>query len=144
MVLGLIVLTMASPVIGQEQVACTLEYANQNMIDYGPLSFRSITGRAVDPFDVPVPQVCVAIFTDKGLADKDHRQVASVLTDESGYFHFLRLQPGQYRVVAKYDGFGVLNVKVNIVRWPRGGSGRRLALHMRPRAIDVTSYAGYK
>src|SRR6266850_3440549 len=119
---ALIVFIMASPVIGKERISCTVEYANQNMIDYGPLNFRSITGRAIDPQGVPVPQVCIAIFTDKDFANQEHRQVAGVMTDETGHFGLPSVPSGQYRVIAKYSSFGILNVKVNAVRWPRGGS----------------------
>jgi hypothetical protein len=114
------------------------------MVDCGPITFRYIIGRSLDFQAEPIPQVCMAIFTDKDFPNKDHHQVAGVLTDQNGFFHMPDIKPGEYRVVAKYDSLGVLNVKIRVVRWPRGGSGRKLALHMRPTAIDVTRFADYK
>jgi len=92
-----------------------------------------VRGEAADAQSVPVPQVCVGIFTDV-----DHKLIASTETDESGGFHFDGIPGGSYRLVASYDGFSVANAKVRVE--PKVNQKKRLALHMRFAGIDSTSF----
>ena len=118
---------------------CKPTYQNHNMIDYGPLVFRTLSGRAIDPTSAQVPGGCIGLFSDEG-----HRLIASAETDQEGNFAFPALAPGRYRLVAQCAGFCVANVPLRIVRWPRGRSHRKLVLHMKMAAIDACSYGDYK
>ncbi len=118
---------------------CTPTYQNHNMIDYGPLVFRSLSGRAVDPNSVPMAAGSVGLF-----AEEDHRLVATTQTDQDGSFKLAAIAPGRYRLVAEFRGFCVANVPLRIVLWPRGGLRRKLVLHMRTTAIDTCSFGSYK
>lgn len=118
---------------------CTPTYQNHNMIDYGPLVLRSLSGHAIDPSSVQVPGGCIGLFTNDG-----HRLVAAAETDPDGNFNFPAVAPGKYRLVAQCYGFCVANVPLKIVRWPRGGRHRVLVLHMKVGGVDSCSYGGYK
>jgi hypothetical protein len=109
------------------------------MIDYGPLVFRSLSGRALDPSSVQVPGGCIGLFTED-----DHRLVGATETDQSGNYTFPAVTPGKYRLVVSCDGLCVANVPLRIVRWPRGGLYRKLILHMGAGAIDSCSYGSYR
>lgn len=121
-------------------VNCSPEYQNHNMVDYGPLVLRGLSGRALDPSAVPIPEVCLGIFTD----DSHRKLVASTLTDQQGNFAVRKLSPGKYRLVAQCNGFCAANVPLRIARWPSGGLNRHLVLHMNVRTIDGCSFGGYK
>ena len=114
-------------------------YENHNMVDYGPLVFRYVVGRAIDPGGAPLPGGNIGLFTEQ-----DHRLVASTRTDAEGNFHLHGVAPGHYRLVAHFDGCCPANVRVRLARWPRGGVGRRLVIHGVVGAIDTCSYGSYK
>jgi hypothetical protein len=115
----------------------TLQYEHHNQVDYGPLKVRGIGGIATDKEAVPVPRTCIGVFTEP-----DHRLISSAETEDDGSFSFGKLKPGKYRLVAKYDGFGVANVLLEVVGWPSDGlvRNRALAVQLRPQGIDTTSY----
>jgi hypothetical protein len=62
--------------------------------------FASVTGTVVDPQDVPVPGVAVELDNPKtGIH-------ASAMTNEQGFYQFLRLPPGpDYRITFAKDSF---------------------------------------
>jgi Carboxypeptidase regulatory-like domain len=117
---------------------CAPTYQNHNMVDYGPLVFRKVSGRAIDPSSEEMPGACLGLFTDDG-----QRLVTVARTDQSGNFALTAIPPGRYRLVADVRGFCVANIRLRIVRWPRVAH-RELVLHMKPGAIDACSYGGYK
>jgi hypothetical protein len=130
---------MASVFQAQEPTGkCAPTYQNHNMIDYGPLVFRNLSGRAIDPSSAEVPGACLGLFTEDG-----HRLVAVTETDQDGNFAFATVEPGRYRLVARYDSLCTANIPLKIVRWPRGRQ-RELVLHMKGRGIDQCSYGDYK
>jgi hypothetical protein len=116
---------------------------NRNFIDTPTISLRGVEGRAIDSNGVAIPNICVALFTEK-----EHRFVAQTVADENGYFRFGKIPKGRYRLVARvdYDAFCPVNVRIRRVSFPRGGLFRktRLVLHMRPSAIDTCSYGDTK
>jgi hypothetical protein len=116
---------------------CTPTYQNHNVVDYGPLVFRSLSGRAIDPNSAGIAG-CIGLFSEDG-----HRLVAATNTDQGGHFAFPAIAPGRYRLVARCDGLCIANVPVRVVRWPHG-SHRKLVLHMQPGAVDGCSFGGYK
>jgi hypothetical protein len=83
----------------------------------------------------------MAVFTEPG-----HLLVSTAETDENGAFTLGHITPGNYRLVAKYDHFGVANVLLTVAPWPLGGifHRRSLIVHLIPRSIDTTSYIGFK
>jgi hypothetical protein len=128
-----------SPVLSE---SCrSMEYQDQNQVDYGPLNVRRIEGFARDMESTPVPGTCVGVFTEQG-----HRLVSRAETDKNGWFALGTVKPGRYRLVAKYDSFGVANVLLDVAAWPSGGifHNRALAVHLRPRNIDTTSFVDRK
>jgi hypothetical protein len=118
---------------------CTPTYQNHNMVDYGPLVLRNLSGYDIDPYSARMAGGCISLFTEK-----DHQLVATIRADKDGNFAFATVSPGRYRLVVDFRGFCVANVPLKIVRWPRGGLRRKLVLHMMLGAIDTCSYGGYK
>lgn len=117
---------------------CTPTYQNHNMIDYGPLVFRNLSGRAIDPSSGELPGACLGLFAEDG-----QRLVAVTETDPKGNFALTAIPPGRYRLVAQCDPLCAANIPLKIVRWPRGRE-RELVLHMKVRGIDQCSYGDYK
>ncbi|MGD9588616.1 MAG: carboxypeptidase-like regulatory domain-containing protein [Pyrinomonadaceae bacterium] len=97
---------------------------------------RGVEGRAVDSSDVAVPNICVALFTEKG-----QRFVAQTVTDENGYFRFDKISKGNYRLVGRieYDWLCPVNVRIRRVSSTSGSGKKKLILQMRPSGIDDCS-----
>jgi protocatechuate 3,4-dioxygenase beta subunit len=130
---------LALVALGTAQSPNVTTYENHNMIDYGPLVFRSIRGVVVDPANVAMPGASIGVFTER-----DHKLVANTRTNTNGSFDFQHISPGRYRLVVHFDGFCPANVPIRIVTWPHGRSGRRLVIHGVVGAIDTCSYGAYK
>jgi hypothetical protein len=122
----------------QTQMVCKqLSYENKNQADYGPLRVPSVRGIATDVQGVAVPGVCVGIFTEQ-----DHKLIAVTETDDRGRFEFKDTLKGNYRLVAKYEGFSPANAKLRIE--PSSKHKKPLALHMKFQGIDTASFVGLK
>jgi hypothetical protein len=135
--IAILVLTLAA--LGAAQTSNVPNYENHNMIDYGPLVFRSISGVIIDPTGVAMPGGSIGLFTEH-----DHKLLANSTTDTNGSFTLQHVFPGRYRLVAHFDGFCPANVRIEIVSWPRGGLKRKLVIHGVLPAIDSCSYGAYK
>lgn len=124
-----------------DETCRSLEYQDQNQIDYGPLKVRRIEGWARDMQSTPVPGTCIGLFTEP-----NHRLVSSVETDDGGRFAFGNISPGRYRLMAKYDHLGIANGILEVAGWPSGGilKNRGLIVHLRPNGIDTGSYVDWK
>jgi len=133
----LIALSCSVSCFGQKSVACHIEYENQNQVDYGSQLRVSVSGVVTDPNSVPVPNACVAVFTEDG-----HHFVSGITSDSNGKFRLPLLKDGAYRLVVKAEGFGVANMKFRKV--PETRADPILHVHMLVRAIDVTSYIDSK
>jgi hypothetical protein len=118
---------------------CSPAYQNNNNIDYGPLVFRNLSGYDIDPASVRMAGGCIGLFTEE-----DHRLVAATTADQDGNFLFAAVVPGRYRLVVDFRGYCAANVPLRIVRWPRGGWGRKLVVHMNVGHIDTCSVGDYK
>ena len=120
-----------------EDCKTKITYENRNQIEYQPLSISTIAGVALDKDKVPVPVVCLGLFTES-----DHRLVASTVTDGKGNFEFSQVAPGRYRLVAKYNGFCPANISLRLVRRSSKSQRRveRLVLHMQLAGVDSCSY----
>lgn len=117
----------------QTAAVCSgMSYENRNQVDFGPLLTSAITGTATDTEGVAIPRVCVGVFTET-----DDTFIAATQTNDSGRFELKGVADGNYRVLAKYNGFGPANARIRV-----GHSGRKrpLALHMRFAGMDTTSY----
>jgi len=139
----LIAVVVALPFIafGQSESNCPrqLEYVHRNQVDPPVITLNAVQGRATDKQNEPVPEVCVALFTEKS-----HRFVTQVSVDNRGSFKFGRVPPGHYVLVARvreYDYFCPVNARIRIRRSRRR---TRLVLHMVLAAIDVCSWADTK
>jgi hypothetical protein len=128
-----------SPVL--DESCRSLEYQDQNQVDYGPLKVRRVEGSARDMQSTPVPGTCIGIFTEP-----DNRLVTSVETDGEGRFALGNVSPGRYRLVAKYSNLGIANAILEVADWPSGGilTNRGLVVHLRPRGTDTGSYVDGK
>ena len=117
-----------------------MTYENHNQVDPVPLSVRAVSGRAVDMDGVRIPRVCIGVFTNQG------KLVSTTMTDDEGLFQITRLSQGVYRLVAKFNGFCVTNVPLEVVRWPRGGIlvRRSVVLHLQPVRMHHCGYGDYK
>src|SRR5229473_6005194 len=81
------------------QTACKdLSYENRNQTDYGPLRVTTVRGTTKDAQSIPIPKVCVGVFTEA-----DHKLIAAAQTDESGHFELKGISRGEYRLVARYE-----------------------------------------
>ena len=141
----LIVLPHLLAVAQQPVALCPspIEYEDRNQITLSPLSFRAVAGKVMDQDGVAIPTVCIGLFTEK-----NQQLVSSNVTDENGHFSFRGIPSGVYRLVARdnYHAFCTANVRIQAVRWPRGGifKHKRLTIHMRLPSIDSCSYGDYK
>ena len=110
-----------------------MTYENRNQTDYGPLVVSRVSGTANDNGGVAVPGICIGVFTTE-----DHRLVASVRTDAQGRFEIKGVSRGDYRLVAKCEGFCSGNAKIRVVSSSR--SKKRLQVKMRFAGIDTCSF----
>jgi|SwirhisoilCB1_FD_contig_41_7227672_length_573_multi_1_in_0_out_0_2 hypothetical protein len=124
---------VCSAVIAQgsaDESCSAMAYGDQNQIGT-KIRIRYVQGVAIDAANVPVPGVCVGVFTEP-----DHRLIGTVKTDDSGKFRLPSIGRGTYRLVAEYQAFGVANSLVVV-----GTRGEKsVVVRMRPRGIDSTSY----
>ncbi len=115
----------------------SLTYESHNQIDYGPIIVNSIRGVAQDAQGVPIPKACVGVFTET-----EHKLLAVAETDDGGRFELTVIPRGEYRLVAKYEGFCPVNAKLRIGR--RSKDKKPLMLQMRPAGLDSCSYVEAK
>jgi hypothetical protein len=95
-----------------DETACkNLTYESRNQTDYGPLVVTVVRGTVQDAEGGPIPKACVGVFTEA-----DHKLVAFTGTDDRGKFELNGLHDGEYRLVAKYEGFCPANAKLRIER----------------------------
>jgi len=123
------------PSIAQEagSPCADMAYENRNQTDYGPLKVASMRGTAKDAQGVVVPGVCVGVFTPN-----DHKLVVATRTDSEGRFELKGVPNGEYRLVARCEGFCSGNAKVLVDS--RSRSKKRLDLAIRPAGLDTCSY----
>jgi hypothetical protein len=116
---------------GSADESCSaMAYRDQNQIDT-KIGIRDVQGVAIDAANVPVPGVCVGVFTEP-----DHRLILTVMSDDRGKFRLPGIGRGTYRLVAEYQAFGAANSLVVV-----GKRGERsVVIRMLPRRIDSTSY----
>lgn len=131
-------LAFAFGAAGQEgtTVCKDLSYQNRNQIDYGPLRVAALRGSARDSQGVAIPKACVGVFTGTG-----HKLIAATETDDNGRFELKGIPDGDYRLVAKYDGFSPANAKLRV---KHSRSKKVLAVQMRPVGLDTTSFVELK
>jgi hypothetical protein len=128
-------LAIGCAAVGEEnrRTCKDLSYESRNQTDYGPLQVSKIRGTMQDAQGSPIPKACVAIFTEI-----DHKLIALTETDRSGYFKLKGIPDGNYRLIAKYEGFCPANAKVRIERNRR--IKKPLSVKMRFAGIDTCSY----
>ena len=114
-----------------------LTYESRNQTDYGPLLVASIRGTAQDAQGGPIPKTCVGVFTET-----DHRLIAVTRTDAGGRFELKGIPDGDYRLVAKYEGFCPANAKLHVERGKKIKT--LLAVQMRFAGLDTCSYVELK
>lgn len=136
---GICCLALGLAVLGPAtEITCkNLTYESRNQTDYGPLRVASIRGIAQDPQGVPIPKACIGAFTET-----DHKLIAVTQTDDSGKFELKGIPDGEYRLVAKYEGFCPANAKLRIGR--RAKSKKPLTVQMRFAGLDTCSYVELK
>jgi hypothetical protein len=137
----ILIVTPVSAQQKEEPCKTPITYENRNQIEYSPLPIQIVSGVAQDKDGARIPGVCLGLFTEK-----EHRLVATAVTDEEGNFQFNQVPPGRYRLVAKYSGFCPANT---LLRLTRRASNKKmktktLVLHMETAKIDHCSYGDYK
>lgn len=132
-------LTLGPAALSHEagEVCKGLTYENRNQTDYGPLRVPVIRGIATDAQGVAVPKVCLGIFTEP-----DHKLISSTETDNVGRFEFKDISKGNYRLVAKYDGFSPANAKLRVETHSQ--NKKPLTVQMRFAGLDTTSFVELK
>jgi hypothetical protein len=68
-------------------------------LGHKPVSVRSVAGKLIDTNRVPMPGICIGLFTDE-----DHKLVASSVSGEDGRFDFSDIPRGKYRLLARVHG----------------------------------------
>lgn len=118
-----------------------ISYEDHNQVEYGPLSLPIVSGIAQDRDQARIRGVCLGLFTEK-----QHRLVATAVTDQEGKFQLDQVPPGLYRLVAKYSGFCPANTLLRITRRAsnRKMKSKSLVLHMELENMDRCSYGDYK
>ena len=117
---------------GSEMACKDLSYQDRNQTDYGPLRVAAVHGNTKDSQGVAIPKACVGVFTET-----DHKLIAATETDEKGHFELKDLPSGNYRLIAKYEGFSPANVKLRI---EHSRSKKSLVVQMRPAGLDTNSF----
>lgn len=133
-VLGAVPAMRAHAAAEQAQAAAApAVYVDENGTDPAPLNLRELEGRVVDLGGEAMPQTQVALFTEDG-----HTLVAAVKSDRDGKFHFVKIEKGLYRVVARVEGLCPANVPVRIESSLL--AKHKLIITMRPKDPDTCSY----
>jgi carboxypeptidase family protein len=130
-----VVAPIDSPATAQQTgLSCAgMVYENKNQTDYGPLKIAVVRGAARDTQGVMVPGVCIGIFTAN-----DHKLIMATQTSSEGRFDFNGVPRGEYRLVAKCEGFCSANAKIWVD--PALRNKTRLDLAVLPAGIDTCSY----
>lgn len=126
----------------QSKVGCkdSATYENRNQVDPSLLTVTKLSGVAEDKDKVPIPDVCLGLFTGK-----EHKLVAQASTNADGYFRFGPVSPGHYRLVARYGTFCSSNTTIRVVsNAPKNKGAVRIVLHMMPAGTDLCSYGDYR
>jgi Carboxypeptidase regulatory-like domain len=117
---------------GSTTVCKDLSYQDRNQTDYGPLRVAVVRGSTKDSLGGAIPKACVGVFTET-----DHKLIAATETDDNGHFELKDIRAGDYRLVAKYEGFSPANAKLRI---ERSRNKKVLAVQMRPAGLDAGSF----
>ena len=116
------------------QAVCNqMSYEDKNQTDYAPIRVSRVMGVSNDKQAVAVPNVCIGLFGEGA----DHRLVMATNSDSDGHFRFTDVPPGDYRLVAKFDGFSPANARIRV---ERRGSKRPLVVRMRFAGLDTVSF----
>lgn len=131
----LAVLVLAHIAVAQEAgTPCSaMTYENRDQTDYGPIKLTTVSGVAKDVEGVMLPGVCVGVFTPAG-----DKLIKATQTDAEGRFEITSIPKGEYRLVARCDGFCAANAKIRVQPGPRNKN--RLNLIIRPAGLDTCSY----
>lgn len=95
----------------------------QNVELSEPLTASRVSGKVLDPNGDPVNRALVEVTT----ADWSQR-VSATFTDESGYFDFSSLGPGEYPIRVTKPGFAPLLGKIRVSK--SGPKSVNLNLHV--------------
>lgn len=135
LLVSMALLVLAHYAVAQESgPACSaMGYENRNQTDYGPIKLTTVSGIAKDAEGVIVPGVCVGIFTPTG-----DRLIKATETDSEGRFEIRGVPNGDYRLVARCEGFCSANAKIRVHTGSR--AKKRLHLVIRPAGLDTCSY----
>lgn len=112
-------------------------FDSKSMVLEEPLGVRSIDGIVVteDGSDL-LPEMCVAIFRED-----DQVRVGSFKLGKSQRFDFKGLQDGRYRLVVKQRNNVYCLASIPVVVSRREQKEKSIEVVMKPREIDVCSYA---
>ncbi len=118
----------------------SVTYENRNQIDPASLKLPVISGVALDIDQIPIPNVCLALFSAR-----KHQLVATTTTDNLGKYKFDDVPVGQYRLLAKYPSFCTANIPIKIVAQPlkKNKVNKQLLIRMRLANYDSCSYGEY-
>ncbi len=111
LIFSLLGLAVVAPGQNPKRPCENMAYENRNQTDYGALRLSTVAGTAKDAQGVAIPSVCVGIFTES-----NHELVAAALADNKGRFELRNIPPGDYRLVAKSEGFCPANARIRIER----------------------------
>ena len=108
-------------------------YENHNQIDPKPIRLRRLQGTVKDQNGILVPGVAIYLFSSE-----HHAFLSSAKSDGQGRFILQEIKDGEYRVVAKLDGFCAANIPVAIKSTTPVRS--ELLVNLRVGGIDTCSF----
>jgi hypothetical protein len=88
-----------------------------------------VTGRLLDPSEIPVGGVAVAL--------RQGESELATITSETGQFRFDRVQPGEYELITTVTGFDPIRRQIRVARQPVRELVVRLRLAVLKEELDV-------
>lgn len=138
----LLLLITSQSALSQKTSDCSkpLTYENKHQIDPKPLILSRIVGVVKDEQGVPIPYVCLAVFSKDG-----QKLLFQSISSQKGKFIFKLLPPGDYRIIAKYDPFCTANIPVKIIarKLKDKYKHRKMVVYLKPTGVDNCSYGSY-
>lgn len=140
---------MVTPTAGWQKQATPCadanKYESHNQIDPPALVVGAIRGRTVIEVQMTdyvkrvydkAPGACLTLFTEE-----KHEPVSNVVADKKGRFRFGSIPDGDFRLIARLEGFCTANQLIHVRRSRDGRSKfKNIVVHFMPEAIDACSY----
>jgi len=122
----------------QDKFDCDkVAFDSKSMVVEEPLVIRSVEGTVVTEDGMELlPEVCVVLFRED-----DQVQVSSFRLGKNHRFNFKQIRDGRYRLVVKHRYSVYCLASIPVVISSHQPKGQMLEIVMKPREIDICSFA---